>query len=152
MSNPIQFTSATPRLGMPLLFVGQTQKEFFVNEAHALIDGLMHCAIEGSLQSPPASPSNGQAWLVDTSATGGWDGHDGDLALYQGGNWHFATPSEGMTIYDKAAGQFARFAGDWRKGSPVTLPQGGTTADTQARAAIGDLVAALVEAGILPDT
>ena len=152
MSDPIQFTSVTPRLGMPLLFVGQTQKEVYVNEAHALIDGLMHCAIEGSLQSPPASPSNGQAWLVDTNPSGGWADHEGDLALYQGGNWHFVPPSEGMTIYDKAASQFARFAGDWRKASAVALPQGGTTVDTEARAAISELVAGLIDAGVLPDT
>lgn len=151
MSDPIQFTSTTPRLGMPLLFVGQTQKEFYVNEAHALIDGLMHCAIEGMLQSPPADPLNGQAWLVDAGSIGGWMGHDGDLAFYQGGNWIFVTPSEGMTIYDKAASQFARFSGHWRKGLSVSLPQGGTVADSEARAAIGELVAALIEAGILPD-
>ena len=152
MSYPIQFTSSTPRIGIPLLFAGQTQKEFYVNEAYALIDGLMHCAVEGISQNPPASSVDGEAWLVDSTPGNSWVDHGGKLALFQGGNWLFVAPSEGMTVYDKSTGQFARYDGAWRKGAAIALPQGGTTADQEARAAIAELVDALIEAGIVPAT
>ena len=151
MSNPIEFNSATPRIALPLLFAGQAQKEFFVNEALSRIDGLLNTSIEGEAGAPPAAASEGEAWLVNASPTGEWAGHGGELALRQSGNWLFALPSEGMVVFDKSSRQSIRFDGIWRKASAVASPQSGTTVDTEARAAIAGLIAALVETGILPE-
>ena len=38
MTDPVPYSTSTPRLGLPMLFVGQTQKEATVNEALTLID------------------------------------------------------------------------------------------------------------------
>jgi hypothetical protein len=150
MSDPISFTSASPRFGLPLLFSGQSQKEFFVNEAHARADMLLHPAVLGEANAPPAAPVEGDCWLVGSAATGQWTGHDGELACLQAGNWLFASPCSGMTVYDAAAGQSRHYADGWQAASPVAEPNGGLIVDSQARAAVAGLVAALIAGGILP--
>lgn len=151
MSDPISFDSTTPRLGLPYLFAGQAQKEAFVNEAHSLIDALLHCAVESETATPPAAPLDGQSWLVGAAPTGVWSGQGGKIACRQGGNWLFVAPRAGMRLFNRASGQDVRYSGSaWL--SPVTpaLPTGGTVIDTQARAAIAAIVDALVIAEILP--
>ena len=150
MSDPISFESASPRFALPLLFAGQAQKESFVNEAHALVDALLHCAIEGEVAAPPASPVDGENWLVAAPASGEWSGREGALACRQAGNWLFVTPRAGMRIWDRAAGQARLFSEGWNAPATLVEPNGGLTVDVEARAAIGDLISALRAAGILP--
>lgn len=150
MTDPITYDSATPRLGLPLLFAGQAQKEVFVNEALARVDGLLHAAVEGEASAPPASPQDGESWLIATAASGDWEGRDGALASWQGGGWLFTEPREGLLVFDRSTMQDVRFSGGWTRASPVTAPAGGVTVDTQARAAIGELIAALQARGVLP--
>ena len=152
MTDPISFTSATPRFALPLLFSGQSQKEFYVNEAHSLTDALLHAACEGEAVDPPATPAEGEAWLVGTSATGAWTGEDGRLASYQAGNWLFAAPNDGMRLFDRSTGQLLLYNGGWQRPAAPTAPTGGTTVDAEARAAIADLITALVAGGIFPSS
>lgn len=150
MSNPIIFPGATPRFGLPSLFSGQAQKEAFVNEAHALTDALLHCAVEGEATSPPAAPVEGTAWLIGTGATGEWLGKDGALACRQAGNWLYVDPQDGMQLRDRSTGQISFFLAGWNRAVVPTEPIGGSVVDGEARAAILDLIAALRTSGILP--
>jgi hypothetical protein len=131
---------------------GQSQKEFYVNEAHALADALLHAACEGVAINPPASPADGDTWLVGDGANGAWAGKDGRLACYQGGNWLFASANDGMHVFDRSTGQTLLYRGGWQRPASPPTPTGGTTIDAEARTAIGDLVAALAAAGILTTT
>lgn len=131
---------------------GQSQKEFYVNEAHGLADALLHAACEGEATDPPATPVEGQAWLVGASATGDWAGEDGKLASYQAGNWLFATPNDGMRLFDRSTGQVLLFRGGWQRPSAPAAPSGGTTIDAEARTAIADLIGALTAAGFFPSS
>lgn len=151
MPDPIVFTSASPRFGLPLLFAGQAQKEVFVNEAHALTDALLHPAVEGEADAPPAAPADGECWLVGDTPTGAWQDHSGELASYQAGTWIFAPPRDGVRVLDRSTGQDIRYRGGWRRPGTPVAPTGGATVDAEARAAIAGLVAALVDAGLLAE-
>lgn len=150
MPDPIVFNATSPRFKLPLLFAGQAQKEFFVNEAHALLDALLHPAVEGEADDPPASPTPGETWLVGPAPTGAWADRAGSIASFQEGTWLFAEPRDGLRVHDRSAGQDIRYAGGWQRAATPESPTGGTTVDSEARAAIASLIQALVAGGILP--
>jgi hypothetical protein len=149
MSDPITFTSASPRFAIPLLFAGQSQKEFFVNEAHALVDALLHAAIEGEDGTPPSAPAEGECWLVGEAPGGTWADHAGALASYQAGGWIFAAPRDGMRVLDRSSGQEILYRDGWQRPGTPSAPAGGATVDVEARAAIAQLVEVLIASGIL---
>jgi hypothetical protein len=144
------YESRTPRFGMPLLFAGQAQKEGHVNETTSQIDALLHGAIEGEASAPPATPVEGQCWLVGASPTGDWAGHSGKIAARQSGNWLFFSPRDGMRVLDRSSDQEIRYSSGWKVASRPALPSGGTTIDTEARAAIALIVSCLTVAGLIP--
>ncbi|MFC3101531.1 DUF2793 domain-containing protein [Altererythrobacter lauratis] len=152
MSDPVTFNSATARYALPFLFTGQAQKEIFLNEVAARTDLLLHPAIKGITNSPPASPQPGDCWLVGNAPTAGWTGRNGHLAGFQAGNWLFIAPRSGMTVFNESAGQIMRFANGWHMAAAVPGPQGGTVIDVEARATLDALIAALLAAGLLPNT
>jgi len=152
MSDPFVFDNTSPRFGLPLLFAGQSQKETFVNEAHALADALLHCAIEGTQSDPPATPADGNNWTVGATDSGAWQGQEGTIACRQSGNWLFVSPISGMQIFDRSTGQIALFDDTWRAPAAPAAPTGGTAVDTEARTAIGELISALKTSGVFPDT
>ena len=129
---------------------GQAQKEFFVNEAHALTDALLHCAIEGVANAPPASPAEGAAWLVGTAPTGDWSGQAGKLACRQGGGWLFVAPRDGLRVLNRATGQDMRFSGAWKVPTRPAAPSGGAVIDAEARASLAAILTALESAGMIP--
>ena len=149
MSDPIVFDSVTPRLALPLLFAGQAQKEFTVNEALLRADLALHCTIEGELAAPPASPLAGQAWLVAASPSAAFVGHVSAIAGFTASGWRFIAPRIGLKVYDKSAVCFRRYTETWQRTVVPVLPTGGTTIDQEARTAIVNLLAKLVSAGIL---
>ena len=152
MTDPISYTSVTPRFRLPLLFAGQAQKEFYVNEAHALTDALLHATCEGEAAAPPAVPAEGGTWLVASGASGTWTGEDGKLAAFQSGTWLFVAPHDGVRLFDRSTGQFLLYNGGWQRPAAPAEPSGGATVDAEARAAISRLIEALVGAGIFPST
>jgi hypothetical protein len=150
MSDPLAFPSTTPRHALPMLFAGQAQKEVTVNGACALTDILLHAAIEGEIAAAPAAPAEGECWLVGAPASGLFAGREGCLAGFQAGTWIFASPSDGMCVFDRSTGQSVLYIGGWRREPAPSAPTGGTTVDVEARAAIEALILVLRQTSVLP--
>ncbi len=149
MSDPIPFDNATPRLALPLLFAGQAQKEFTINEALLRADLALHCTVEGEVAVPPPAPLAGQAWLVAANASGAFAGHTSAIAGFTAGGWRFIAARPGLRVYDQASACFRHFTTAWQRCVAPATPSGGTTIDEQARTAIASLLEKLVTAGIL---
>lgn len=149
MTDPLGLAGTTPRYALPLLFAGQVQKELTVNEALQRAEFLLACTIEAVVSSPPATPAEGDAWLVGTAPTGAFVGHESEIAGWTANGWRFVSPRDGLRVYDRAVAAFRLFNGAWILASAPTLPTGGTMIDAEARAAIASLVASLRSAGVL---
>lgn len=150
MTDPVAYLATSPRHKLPLLFVAQAQKEVVLNESLARLDALVHPAVEDELAAPPATPQEGQCWLVAPAANGDWAGHDGEIAAFSGGDWLFLVPRDGMRCWVVATGQLLRFESGWSGAQAPAVPTGGATVDSEARSAIESLINALKQAGIFP--
>lgn len=149
MSDPITLASSTPALGLPLLYPGQAQKEFFVNEALCLLDALHARAVIASQPAPPASAADGACYRVTATAAGAWAGQEDRLAVLVAGTWHFVPPAEGMVVFDRAAAGLVIFRSQWQPAAIVATPSGGAVIDVEARTTLTTLIAALKTMGVL---
>ncbi|WP_260926451.1 DUF2793 domain-containing protein [Novosphingobium sp. 9] len=150
MTDPIAFSSTTPRFSLPLLFSGQAQKEVFVNESLARTDALLHCTVKGVASAPPEAMQEGDSWVVASDASGDFAGQDDAIACFQQGSWVFISPCEGMRIFNLATASDMLFFENWQKPATPQEPLGGSVVDGEARAAINALISALQALGVLP--
>jgi hypothetical protein len=149
MSLPIAFPSTTPRLALPLLYVGQTQKEVTVNESILSADFLIDSAIEGVASSPPTSPVVGSMWLIGSASSGAFAGKTDNLAGWSEGGWRFFVPRDGMRVFDLSQSAFRLYRHGWTVPAAPLEPTGGAIVDAQVRLALASLIEALKTAGIL---
>ncbi|MGO4704509.1 DUF2793 domain-containing protein [Microvirga sp. 2MCAF38] len=92
--------SNTKNLNLPLLAAAQAQKHVTHNEALAALDALVHLAvIERGRTAAPASPAEGDRYLVGSASTGDFSGHDGEIAFFDLGAWRFLKPRKGWRAY-----------------------------------------------------
>lgn len=82
--------TTTPDLGIPELVQSQANPDITHNEALVLIQALLNGVIDKDLTAPPGSPTEGDAYLINTaSPTGAWAGHAYAVAIYWGSAWRF---------------------------------------------------------------
>ena len=160
----------TPRFGLPLLEAGQAQKELFHNEALAILEALVQPVAETLGDDvPPATPAPGRSWIVGTAPTGAWAGQAGAVASWGEGGWRFVAPADGLWLWVRASGLWARRDGDaWTsglspvaavtvggvqvvgaRGSAIADPAGGGTVDAEGRAALQLVLQALRTHGLI---
>lgn len=130
----------TPNLALPWLMPAQAQKHVTVNEALGRLDALVQTSVESrSVSAEPASPTEGQAWLIPAAASGAsWAGFDEhDLAYFQDGAWHAVSARTGQLAYIRDENALFVFDGNsWVGLSSLVTALGnlellgvGTTAD-----------------------
>lgn len=95
--------STTTHLGLPLIAAAQAQKHVTHNEALQVLDALVQLAVADSDRTaPPAEPVEGDRHIVAAGATGGWTGHDGEVAAFLSGGWVFLIPRRGFVALSAA--------------------------------------------------
>jgi len=146
--------AVTPRHKLPLLHVGQAQKEVFHNEALFLLDNLIAPVVQDVRNDPSTlSPQSGQSWLVGTAPTGDWAARDNNIASWSASGWIFTEPKAGTLVMDIHTGCFRIFqGGGWFVSNALSQVSGGTTVDNEARAAIHIIIELLRNFRFLPDT
>jgi hypothetical protein len=86
----------TPILSLPLILPAQAQKHVTHNEALRLLDIVVQLAVhDRDRTAPPATPTEGDRYIVADGATGSWAGKDGRIAAFWGGTWAFVSPADG---------------------------------------------------------
>lgn len=90
----------TPLLDLPYLAAGQAQKHVSVNETLRRLDALVLLSVISATQaSPPASPAEGDRFIIPAGAQGAWSGQAGKIACFQDGVWAFFAPKEGWVAW-----------------------------------------------------
>jgi hypothetical protein len=89
----------TPNLGLPTLAQGQAQKEITHNEALLRLDAMVQASVRSrALATPPASPANGERWIVPPGAGGAWVGQADRIAFWRETAWAFFVPANGWRV------------------------------------------------------
>lgn len=104
----------TPRLKLPFMATDQLQKELTFNELAAMIDTLLHAnVIDKDLTAAPATPADGDTYIIAAAPTGVWAGKAKYLAFYIGG-WHYLAPQDGWLVWVADESKYYRYsAGAW---------------------------------------
>lgn len=103
--------------GLPLMAQTQNSRYLTFNELSWALNVLQTGVLDRDLTTPPGSPSEGDAYIVDSPATGAWAGHENEIAFFFDGIWNFLAPElvqgNGIYVYDE--GLRVR----WNTGSPT---------------------------------
>lgn len=103
--------TTSPNLALAYLIASQAQKEVTHNEALNDLDALAQASvIDRTLNTPPASPSEGATYIVGGSPTGAWSGQAENLAAYYSG-WRFKAPKTGWTVWSQSENRFLYYTG-----------------------------------------
>ncbi|MGL4322904.1 MAG: DUF2793 domain-containing protein [Beijerinckiaceae bacterium] len=132
----------TTNLSFPYLAAGQAQKHVTLNESLRRLDALVQLSVVSrGVSAPPATPLEGQRYLVPAGASGVWNGWSDCVAAFVDGGWEKFSPRQGWLAYVADEARLLTFDGNqWR--APAVemqnLPQLGinASADSTNRLAV----------------
>ena len=141
----------SPNLSLPYLLPNQAQKHVTVNEALRLLDSLVQLRVlSRTTGTPPASPVEGDRYVVPAGASGAWAGSDGAIAAYIDGAWALLPAQEGHIAWvsDEAV-LIVRDGSGWTTAVQGEVPLLGinATADIDTRLAVASTSSLFSHAG-----
>ena len=112
----------TTHLLLPYILAAQAQKHVTHNEALRLLDAMVQLSVlDRDLTAPPASPADGDRYIVASGATGLWVGWDLNVTTWVDGVWMRLVPRPGWLAWIADEATFAVWNGSvW---DPVGVPQ-----------------------------
>jgi len=104
------------------IMVSGASGDTYLTQGNALLRALQPLleanVIDLSLNTPPATPNNGDTYIVAAGGTGDWIGHDTEIAYWStdnstalGGEWEFYTPTKGWIVGNQLDGAPYIFSG-----------------------------------------
>jgi len=73
-----------------------------------------------TVTAPPASPADGDRYIIPSGATGAWAGKAGQIAVWIGGAWEYHAPKTGWLAYIAAEDKLAAYKGSsWSAGISI---------------------------------
>jgi hypothetical protein len=90
----------TTHLLLPYILASQAQKHVTHNDALRLLDAMIQLSVlDRDQTAPPASPADGDRYLVASGATGLWAGWDLNVAYWVDGVWMRLVPRPGWLAW-----------------------------------------------------
>jgi len=116
-------SDTTSNLLLPYILAAQAQKHVTHNEALRLLDGLVQLSVlDRDLTAPPASPSEGDRYIVASGATGDWADWDLNVALWTDGAWLRLPPQIGWRAWVEGDAMLLVYDGaGWISTTPPAL-------------------------------
>ncbi len=107
-------------LNLPYIMPSQAQKHVTHNEAIRALDAIVQLSVKDrDLSVPPASPQEGERFLVAASPVAAWAVKEGRIAAWQDGAWAFLTPRAGWLLWVEDENRLVVYDGaDWIDGAP----------------------------------
>ena len=103
----------SPVIGAPELVEAQAIPATTVNEQMRRLEqgARSFTFLDRDLTAPPASPADGDCYLVAASPTGAWAGKGGQIAFRMSTAWEFIAPRPGFRAYVHDEGIHIAFNG-----------------------------------------
>ncbi|TYB86017.1 DUF2793 domain-containing protein [Oceaniovalibus sp. ACAM 378] len=102
----------TTHLLLPYILASQAQKHVTHNEALRLLDAMVQLSVlDRTRTTPPASPADGDRYIVVSGAIGLWAGWDLNVAFWVDGVWMRLVPRPGWLAWIAAEQAFAVWTG-----------------------------------------
>lgn len=114
----------TPKLKLPYMVEGQSNKEVFYNTVLNALDAVIFLSVRNLYNAPPQTIINGEKFLIGYTPSGIFVGHSRHIAQYIDSEWVFYIPQNGWVVYNETDDTFYKYKSGynvWEKYIPKTF-------------------------------